>query len=133
MADETFVRLKTFSVSLTPEQITEAIGLPCDRSWRIGDKRGKTIIIEKENGWILNSSLSLEASLDAHVENLLSRLTPIADKIRKFSEQNRVEFSCVVYADSPPALNFTESVIFQLAQLGASLDIDLFLTADDNG
>ena len=30
------------SENLQPEEINERVGLACDRSWRIGDKRGQT-------------------------------------------------------------------------------------------
>lgn len=132
MADETIVRLKITSSSRTPEQISGAAGIACDRSWRIGDKRGKTIILETTNGWVLNSSLPKSASLEAHIEELMERLTAHADKIRTLSEHESVEFSCVVYAASPPALNFNKSVVRQLGQLGVSLDIDLYLTGGEN-
>src|SRR5438552_16187438 len=131
MADETIVRLKITSISRTPEQISEAAGLTCDRSWRIGDKRGKTIIVERTNGWVLNSGLAKSASLEAHIEELLERLIAHADKIRTLSEQESVELSCVVYAASPPALNFNKSVIRQLGQLGVSLDVDLYLSGGE--
>lgn len=132
MADETTVRLKITSASRTPEQISEATGLTCDRSWRIGEKRGKTTIVERSNGWVLNSTLPKSASLEAHIEELLGRLLARADKIRALSEHDTVELSCVVYAILPPALNFDKSVIQRLAQLGASLDVDLYLTGDGN-
>ena len=127
MPDETIVRLKIISNRQTPEQITDTVGLTCDKSWRIGDKRGKTIIVEKNNGWVLNSSLPKSASLEAHVENLLERLSPCAAKIQMFAEHDDVEFSCVIYAATPPALNFSKVVVQNISLLGASLDVDLYL------
>ena len=127
MPDETIVRLKITSSSRTPEQITDIIGIPCDKSWRVGDRRANTVIEEKNNGWVLDSGLSKLTALDAHVEALLKRLSPQVDDIRRLSTQATVEFSCVIYAKSPPALNFPNSVICQIGQLGASLDIDLYV------
>jgi hypothetical protein len=131
MPDEIIVRLKIISYCQVPQQITNMVGLACDKSWLIGDKRGKTIIVEQNNGWVLNSSLPKSASLEAHVENLLKRLSPYADKIQKFAEHDNVEFSCVIYATTPPALNFSNAVIQKISLLGASLDVDLYLNDGD--
>ncbi len=127
MADEIIVRLKITSVHITPEEITEKLGISCDNSWRLGDKRKKTIIEEKENGWVLDSGLSRSASLENHIDVLLKRLSPHAVTIRLLSQKSKVELSCVCYAATPPALNFSSGIIKRLDELGASLDIDLYL------
>jgi hypothetical protein len=132
MTDEIIVRLKVTSASRTPEQISDATGILCDHSWRIAEKRGKTILVEKANGWVLNSKMPKNAPLEAHIEELLGRLLVHADRIRALSEQETVEFSCVVYASAPPSLNFNKSVIQRVCQLGASLDVDLFLMGPGN-
>ena len=132
MTDEIIVRSKVTSASRTPEQISDATGILCDHSWRIGEKRGKTILVEKTNGWVLNSKMPKNAPLEAHIEELLGRLLVHANRIRALSEQETVEFSCVIYASAPPSLNFNKSVIQRVCQLGASLDMDLFLMGPGN-
>ena len=132
MISEIFVRLKISSVSRTPEQISDATGFLCDHSWRIGEKRGKTSIVEKTNGWILNSKMPQNSSLEAHIEALLGRLLVHADRIRALSENETVELSCVIYASAPPSLNFDKSVIQRVWQIGASLDIDLYINHGEN-
>jgi hypothetical protein len=132
MNPEIIVRLKITSPRRTPQEISDAIGLDCDRSWRIGDKRGNTLIIENTNGWVLNSNSGKNASLEMHIDELLGRLSIHADRIRSLTDHETVELSCVVYAFSPPALNFDQSVIQRLARLGASLDIDLYCFDDGN-
>ena len=132
MTDEIIVRLKVTSASRTPEQISDATGILCDHSWRIGEKRGKTILVEKTNGWVLNSKMPKNAPLEAHIEELLGRLLVHADRIRALSEQETVEFSRVIYASAPPSLNFSRSVIQRVCQLGASLDMDLYLIGSGN-
>ena len=132
MTDEIIVRLKVTSASRTPEQISDATGILCDHSWRIGEKRGKTILVEKTNGWVLNSKMPKNAPLEAHIEELLGRLLVHADRLRALSEHETVEFSCVIYASAPPSLNFNKSFIQRVCQLGASLDVDLFLMGPGN-
>ena len=127
MAHETIVRLKITGVAHTPEQITQTLGIPCNKSWRIGDKRANTVIVEKNNGWVLSSDLPKSASLEAHIEKMLERLATCADRMQVISQKDSVELSCVVYATTPPALNFNKRIIQQLNELGASLDVDLYL------
>lgn len=121
------VRLKIISDALTPEQVSEIVGLKPTKSWRIGDRRGPTTIKEKNNGWLLESDLPRDAPLETHVTSLLTRLAPFAERIESLAEENAVEFSCVAYAKEAPTLNFDKSVLRQIVNLGASLDIDLYL------
>jgi hypothetical protein len=122
-----YVRLKIISDALTPEQISNRLGMSPSKSWHAGDRRGPTIIKEKCNGWVLESDLPPGAPLEAHVESLLARLAPLSDRIESLAEGNIVEFSCVAYAKEAPALNFQKSLLRQIVNLGASLDIDLYL------
>jgi hypothetical protein len=126
MQDENIVRLYVFSVHKTAEQIAENIGLHFDKSWRIGDKRGKSIIMEKENGWALNSNLPKSAPLDLHIEKLLERLSPYKDKIRMLAQNDTVQFSCIIHTANRPPLHFSKTIVKEIYQLGASLDVDLY-------
>lgn len=123
---ETIVRLKVRSTDLKPDQIAAAIGLQCDRSWCKGELREHTRIEEPDNGWVLGSGLPVSATLEEHLESLLSVLARHADSIRSLSVACCVELSCVVYSQRPPALYFDPLVVKRIANLGASLDIDLY-------
>lgn len=124
---ETIVRLKVLSPDRTPEQITEALGVPCDSCWRVGDKRVHTIIKETTNGWVLDSKLPSTAILEAHIDALLGVINARVDSVRYLATTSEVVLSCVIYADTAPALYFDNVAIEKLARLGASLDIDLFV------
>jgi hypothetical protein len=54
MMQETIVVLTVASTTTTPEMVTEALGIACDRSWHIGDVRASTVITEWNHGWELN-------------------------------------------------------------------------------
>lgn len=122
-----YVRLKIISDVLTPEQISEIVGIKPTKFWRVGDRRGPSMIKEKSNGWLLESDLPPNAPLEIHVASLLTRLVPFAERIEALADENAVEFSCVVYAKEAPSLNFEKSVLRQIVKIGASLDIDLYL------
>ena len=129
---ETIVRLKVLSNDQTPEMITEAIGLQCDRSWHIGDTRPHTIIKEKSHGWVIGSGLPKSTGLEEQINALLSAFGTRVDALKMLSATATVELSCVIYASAAPALNFDRSVISKLALLGADLDIDLYIVGSDS-
>lgn len=132
MPGETYVRLKIISRSLSPEEMGAAVGIPCDKSWRAGDKRRGTIIIEKENGWVIDSNSRKDAELSSQLAELLKKVQPYGAELRALSMNNTVEVSCVIYADSAPALYFEKDMIGAIAALGASLDIDLYIDGDNS-
>jgi hypothetical protein len=127
MSSKTIVRLKITSATHDPEYISEALGVSCERGWRIGENRPNTIIKEKMNGWILNSGLEGAQPLDDQIKSLLKRVEPLRSRMKERLGGDLIELSCVIYADSPPALNFESEVIGSIAALGASLDIDLYV------
>jgi hypothetical protein len=126
MIPETIVRLRITSCTHSPEFISEALGILCDKSWHLGDTRPKTTIKEIANGWILNSGLDKSTPIEDQLESLLKRIAPCSDKIELTLPDALIEVSCVIYADSPPALNFDKSIIDGISSLHASLDIDLY-------
>jgi hypothetical protein len=120
--------MKITSAVHDPEFISGVLGTAWDRAWRIGDIRPNTIIQEKLNGWILNSGLEQTRSLDEQIKALLLKTGPLKHQIKRCLVGDSIEMSCVIYADSPPALNFPEAVIAEIGDLGASLDIDLYFS-----
>ena len=130
MKNRVFVSLDVESTEIAPDRLAVMIGLEADRSWRVGDKRGKSQIRETTNGWSVSSGLDEGASLEDHMAALLQRLQPVADRISKLPSETAVELSCAVYADDPPALAFSPKVVEQMAVLKAGLDIDLYIMGE---
>ncbi len=126
--DEVFVRLRVTSTKRTAEELTSLIGLQCDRSWSVGDKRGKSEIVERCNGWELYSNVeNRQQTLDAHIVALLDRLQPHEQRVREVAEKDEAVFSCVVYDDEGrPALYFDNRLVRRIASLGVDFDIDVY-------
>ena len=128
MTQENIVRLKIMSHTHTPETITAMLGVQCDKWWRAGDTRVHTTIVEKDNGWVRHSGLPRTADLYAHIKSLLDTLEQVKETIRGLSATETVELSIVIYSPSVPALSFNTSAIARMAEFGAGLDIDLYVT-----
>lgn len=124
-----FVRLKILSRNRSAEEISRIVGLRCEKSWRPGDFRHNTLIKEETHGWIITSGLPESIALQHHLDAVLARLGPHAREVEGLSHdgETTVELSCAIYSEGAPELNFSRAVIRQLNELGASLDIDLYI------
>ncbi len=122
-----FVRLKITSKILSPEEINTSLNIQCDKSWKVGDKRGKSNIIERNNGWILNSGMDEKLDLELHISALLDRLSNSKEKIKSITKHCTVDFSCALYSKELPALYFDKRIINSISELNANFDIDLYL------
>lgn len=129
--DEVVVRLMIVSESRTPQGLTDFIGLSCDKSWCAGETRPGTTIVEKNHGWIVESQMPRSATLSDQVARLLARLSPHRERIRRISDDEEVLFSCVVYSERRPPLVFRKEDVRGIADLGAALDVDIYILEPD--
>ncbi len=125
---ETVVRLVVTSDTLNSEDITSRVGVSGTRTWNVGDVRLGTKIKEKENGWLLNSSVEKASELEEHIESIKSLVSGFEDNFKKFAsiEGNDVELSVVLYFSDRPPLGLESEDITWLYKIGASVDIDLY-------
>jgi hypothetical protein len=127
MASEAYARLTITSEEYYPEQICEMIGMSCDRGWKTGDLRPKTILVEKSNGWMIQSRGAMIEPIENHVDELLQRLKRATEKIRQLSTSCTVTFTCVIYSeDANPTLYLTVPILVAINEMGAALDIDVY-------
>ncbi|HEV7923308.1 MAG TPA: DUF4279 domain-containing protein [Thermoanaerobaculia bacterium] len=83
------------------------------------------------NGWRVSAEqplIEVEAGLDA----LFAHLAPHWDALRQLSHECRVELSIVIYADGQvPAIHLRPDQIHRLAELGGSVDVDVYRLGPD--
>ena len=133
MKDEFYAKLGIFSDTLKPDEKISILGINCEKGYLKGDLRGRTIIREKQNGWIIYSQVPRDAPLTDHIQDLLERVSPIIEKISGIAKQpdTEVELGCVIHASEEPPLFFTKSQVATLCQMGASIDVDLYFWQRD--
>lgn len=127
MTEKCFVRLKIISKLLTPQEITQILGIPFDTAWKIGDQKPGSSVKTKENTWIVDSGLAEESELESQIEALLERLRPVNSRMKLLPAGTVIDVSCAIYAPSVPALYFDNAVIKRIGDLGANFDIDLYI------
>ena len=134
MREEFKAKLGIFSATLTPDKLDSILGMKCDKGYLIGDRRGNTIIHEKENGWIVYSRVSRSAPLQDQICDVIERISPIKEMIGNIAKQPgvEVEFGCAIRMRNMPAIFFTKEQIAVIHAMGASIDIDLHLLPEDD-
>jgi hypothetical protein len=130
MKEQTSVRFKITSVTLTAQDIAARTGLVADETWKIGTARGRFAQIEKAHGFVMESKSMPNASLDEHIKAMLKRIAPHAQHIGALINDARVEFACIVHRKAAPMLKFERDDLRWLGVMGAQLAVDIFILND---
>ncbi|MGD8451027.1 MAG: DUF4279 domain-containing protein [Phycisphaerae bacterium] len=82
----------------------------------------------KTSRWGIKSQVPSEEPLDAHVDSVMERLTPVSERLREVCRGLHVSLICGMIIDGGdrPAVGFEASVIRELAKWGALIDVDLY-------
>jgi hypothetical protein len=127
MKEQTSVRFKISSATLSAADIQTRTGLVPDETWKIGDARGHFGNVETKHGFVLDSKAPIAHSLDDHVKAMLKRLAPCAQKVGALTGEAVIEFACIVHRKVAPALRFERDDLRWLGVMGARLDVDIFI------
>ena len=132
--DHVTVGVTIESTALTPEQISQRLGIAWDGAKWIGDPRGRTggkqwdrnvwQIFEKKQGTVNTSAHDV---LPVCVADVLQRLQPISHKLREISAAEGAEFFIHVTSQSAPGISLSRETIQVLADAELSLDVDIVL------
>ena len=125
------VSIHVFSPNLIPDEIGNEIGLDADRKIFKGTPRGKSPILKhQEHVWIIDSKANEKSPIDDHIVNLRNRLGKYGAKIYELKSSCTIQCVCIVICDSAPPLNFPNDLINWLSEIGASLDVDLYIESE---
>jgi putative DNA-invertase from lambdoid prophage Rac len=135
--DRVTVGITIESTILTPEQISQRIGIVGDEVRRIGDPRGHTGQKWDRNVWRIferrKGALNTGANdlLPVCVAAFVQRLIPIAENLREVSATEGGEFFITVSAQSVPGINLPPDTLRAIADTKLSLDVDIILYASE--
>ena len=134
MNNSSYTEVDISSLTLTPDEMNSILGMKYDHYHIKGNSRSKTTIKATYHRWIIYSRISRELPIEAHVEDLLARIIPIRDTIKKISKHSdvNVSFGCVIHTKDRMEFIFTNEQISIINDLGASIDIDLYLLPDED-
>ena len=131
---EFHVRLIIADEACSPAEITKQTGLVPSRTWHRGDNRPKTALVERDNGWQLESPLPKSSPLVQHFDYILSTIEPGCRQLKQFTKRHESVLACAVYFDDHepmPEIHLDHTVIARLADLNLSVDIDLYCIGEE--
>lgn len=122
------------SENLTTDQMSEQIGLACDRSWHKGEARGRTGKVFSTNSWKIEAHSEVDEdpikvgdSIRACLDSLLGRIRGYADRFRGVAFGRTSGLYIGVSASATPTLEFKADTIKTVSMLGVDLELDLML------
>jgi hypothetical protein len=122
--------VNVFSMTMTPENITDALGLAPSSTNRLGEpvatRRPDGPTVERHR-WSLHSPLGDDEPLHAHVAALLNVLAPVGDRFRDLTVDCETELLVGLSARPLGRIHdFDAATVQQIAQLGMSIRLDVY-------
>ncbi|HZW07049.1 MAG TPA: DUF4279 domain-containing protein [Phycisphaerales bacterium] len=115
---------------VTPRCIADRIALVPESTWTIGDAVRPGGITRKNTGWRFVLPSEAAYDMDLHLRQLLDLIEPHKTHIAEAVEQLKLTIliSITVYMrDETPAAWFSAATLRRVVELGADLDIDMYL------
>lgn len=120
--------------NLDISEMTRVIGKAPSQTWRQGDRIQNTELRYKHDGWCLVTTEVEDLDMESLVRSLVELVIPHRDTLVELcrSKGFNAEVCCVAYVvqEQLPILCLDARIIDMIAQVGASLDIDVIFTAE---
>ena len=121
------------SETLKKDEILELTPFKPTRSWQQGELILQSIMCYKHSGVRLTLPSIHSFYVDDAVTELLHFLAPYQFAIGRMTSNMPIEaeIACVAYCERPPAIYLSPISVKQIAAMGASFDLDMFISGDD--
>lgn len=136
MATEIAILLTLRGDGVDPRTITSAVQLEPSQTWRKGDVIGNSTMRQKQDGWRIATERRDAIDLGGELDVLLKRIKSHVGQLREVCDRFKLaaEFECIVHVTGDvPSMHFTNDAIETISELGAAVDIDLYLLPNDEG
>lgn len=125
------LRLVLTSTVLATAKIVSLSGINPTRVWALGDRvHPKAQNVEKENGCLIEVVTN---TLPRAIEDLQLLIAGQNQNLKELPKEIDRELSCVVYIeDGAPDLHLSKDFVRFAADIGASIDFDLYEMRDED-
>jgi hypothetical protein len=122
---ETTVQFVVTDFQQAPKKVTDELGLRGAETWEVGEPRHpNSCLVHRENGF------QIKAKKDQDFEEQVSDVLNTVFPMRKALSELRAhcELQCIFYLSESerPVIHFSESILEQLVQLRAPVDVDVY-------
>lgn len=123
------------SPTLTPEEISQQLGLTAQWSRQIGDRIGKGPGRQKVNRWRYDPTIADALPFESKLSCLLDELSPRAKQICTLAKTCKmwVQAYHYDYAGWPGGWHLDRKSLSQLTEMGLELDLDLSVSGPELG
>jgi hypothetical protein len=126
--DEMRVEFRITGFSCSPRLVSDALNVGATDSWEAGDSVAGSAIKRSGNGWVLRLAATGLSPLEQRVSQILTALPENLAVLKRVTVAWDAQLSCAVYTHGDiPELSLASSQVARLAELGASIDIDVML------
>jgi hypothetical protein len=126
------VELRITGTHISPEEITNLIGVSPTRIFRMDESIQGTKLKWKSNGWCFSlGDYRNTYDLGEEVTLLLDQINIFSKEIPRICDEKKLfcEISCTIQmADEIPSINLSQKTIAQLNDLNTAVDVDIILT-----
>jgi hypothetical protein len=117
--------LRVFGDHVDPDAITANVGFPADHQHRVGDFIGSSREHRyKNNMWLSTSKSPPEATLEVHINELLSRVEPKDAYFRSLAEHATVDLYCTIFWHT--GFQVSSQTISRIGALGAAFGVTIY-------
>jgi len=129
MKSEIKITLQFEGFTILPDELSQQLEIDATESWLRGEPSGRTGIKKKDNAWLLDSGIQPLDGFEKHVTGLFQKIEPHMEKFVEFANECPPVLSCIVrsYDGDRPYMGFESQMVKKLAQLNATIDIDLYI------
>ena len=134
-SDETRVYFGVFNFEGAPDVVTLAAGVEPTRQWVKGEPYGDKGGIRTHSRWELASPASHDSSFESQLDALLDLLEERAEAIRSVTASFEAGVNVAAYFRESfnPGFHTSAAALKRLADLGLSLDFDLYFLNESTG
>lgn len=126
------IKLFIESADLSVEDMTARLGLPPDKSWRIGESRGVSGKKYLTNCWSIQSRaeplddpLTVATHVRDNLSGLFERIKPKLEQFRALTSGRVAGLYVGITCSAIPPLIFSAQSISDIGELGVDFEVDL--------
>ena len=130
MLPELYVDFTFTSDEESLQDLDSVLGLKPKKCWNKGDPIERTILKYKVSGWSIGTEKERTQDLERHILAILERLLPKQEVISEVVKTRNLKTSlqCVIeMGDTTPSTFIDAPLVKRIADLGASIDFDIYL------
>lgn len=131
MQEEVIIQFRVTGFVADPTEVLRDLGVTSvAKKWRVGQPRvPNSLLRHSENGFYLVADRRI-TDFGERVNKLLDKVYPLRSRLARLKAG--CELSCVFYLSGSqrPIIHFPKGALSRLAELGASVDVDVYYLSD---